>query len=113
MGADMSDDQLPLACVRGAISPDERAAHFQLIDRLFREPVREPLLMDDLPDGYEFQFEPNVLADLARFISNERLCCPFLVFNLRLAANGGPISLAMSGPAGTREFLDAELRGLP
>ena len=107
----MSEEPLPVACVPGAIGPEKRSAHFQLIDRLFSEPRRAGLAIDDLPNGYEYQFESDALADVARFISNERLCCPFLVFDLRVAANGGPIRLRLSGPTGTRAFLDAELRG--
>ena len=107
----MSEEQIPLACVSGAISPEQRTGHFELIDRLFHKSRRAGLASDDLPNGYEYQFELEALADVARFISNERLCCPFLVFDLRVAANEGKISLRMSGPPGTREFLDAEIQG--
>ena len=107
--ADMMEQQTPLACVRGAIASDEREAHFQLIDRLFREAKHARLVPGDLPNGYEYQFQPNALEEIARFIANERLCCPFLVFNLRVEANASSIALRISGPPGTRDFLDAEL----
>ena len=35
----------------------------------------------------------------------ERLCCPFLRFDLTVDAPGKRAQLALSGPPGTREFL--------
>jgi hypothetical protein len=40
-------------------------------------------------------------------IQAERKCCQFLQFHLTVSAAGGPIALELTGPAGTREFLDA------
>ena len=96
----------PLVCIVDAIPPDERPAHFALLTRLFSEVARE---RREVPDGYAFRFDPDAFDDVARFVANERRCCPFLTFALDLAPNAGPLWLRLTGPVGTREFLDAEL----
>jgi len=45
---------------------------------------------------------------VARFVANERKCCPFLHIEVELGG-GGPIWLRLTGPEGTRELIDAEL----
>ena len=45
------------------------------------------------------------------FISNERLCCSFLEFSRNISSNSEPISLTLTGPEGTHEFLRAEFDG--
>jgi len=52
------------------------------------------------------------LDGVARFVSAEQRCCPFLRFEIVVAAADGPVWLQMTGPDGTREFLAAELPGL-
>lgn len=42
-----------------------------------------------------------------RFVVNERLCCPF---GIAVSPVEGPVRLRLSGPPGTRPFLDAEPR---
>jgi hypothetical protein len=53
-----------------------------------------------------------MLEELARFISKERRCCPFLRFEIVIMPGGGPLWLEMTGPEGTRQFLAAELPGI-
>jgi hypothetical protein len=62
-------------------------------------------------EGYAFRFAPDAFADVARFVANERKCCPFLDFEIA-AESAGPVWLRLTGPAGTRAFLEAEL-GIP
>ena len=96
----------PLACVPAAIPAAERPAHRRLLSRLFTEAVRA---RREWPDGYAYRFDADAFEDLARWIANERRCCPFLTFALEIAPGNGPIWLRLSGPSGTRAFLDAEL----
>ena len=95
-----------LACVPGAIPASERGAHFDLITHLFGNAVRERCAIQD---GYAFRFEAEALVDVARFVSSERRCCPFLTFTPEVSPGGSPLWLRLSGPPGSREFLDAEL----
>ena len=97
---------VPLACVPGAIPAAERRAHFALAGRLFGAELRERRA---LPDGYAYRFDAEAFDDVARWMANERRCCPFLTFTLELEPDGGPLWVRLAGPAGTRAFLDAEL----
>lgn len=99
------DAAMPLACVPGAIPAAERAAHFQLVRHLFSAEVRERRVIDG---GYAFRFDAAAFDDIARWITNERRCCPFLTFGVEVSRAGGPVWVRLTGPEGTRVFLDAE-----
>lgn len=96
---------LPLACVPGAIPAEARASHFERVDRVFAA-ARDRV---SLQDGYAFRFDCELLIEIARFTEQERLCCPFLTITLEQRPAGGSLWLYLTGPAGTREFLDSEL----
>ncbi|HEY7038586.1 MAG TPA: hypothetical protein VID28_07040 [Methylomirabilota bacterium] len=99
----------PLACIMDAIPETERGTHIALTSALFTERVQE---RRDVSEGYAFRFPADAFADLARFLANERRCCPFLSFKITLAPNSGPIWLRITGPMGTRALLAAELPAL-
>ena len=42
---------------------------------------------------------------MARAIDAERQCCRFLRFQLVVEQDGAPMTLDVTGPAGTKEFL--------
>jgi len=44
---------------------------------------------------------------VAQLITFERECCPFLRFNLRLEPANGPLWLELTGPEGTKDFLQS------
>ena len=94
-----------LACVPGAIPADERPAHFALIAELFAS-AQGPI---PIAGGYAFRFPASQFESLTRFVANERRCCPFLDFTLEIPAEEQSICLRLTGPDGTREFLDMEL----
>jgi hypothetical protein len=100
-----STDAIPLACVPTAIPAAERSAHFALARKLFLELAEK---REDLPSGYVFRFKVSALEPVARFVENERKCCPFMTFELEIAPASGPLWLRMTGPDGTRALLDAE-----
>ena len=96
---------LPIACTfsegmlraeRGSLLPGlaERAA-----------------ILEMTPSGARWRFDANedVLLAIATTINAERRCCKFLTFALTAEPDGGPITLDITGPAGTRDFLDALL----
>lgn len=95
-----------LACVPSAIPADERQAHLQLARDLFTRRATQRM---PLPEGCSFRFDAGDFADVVRFVANERECCPFLTFQVELAAQSAALWLRMTGPKGTREILDAEL----
>ena len=95
-------------CNMNVFTPAERGSHIQTTTRLFQT-VQS---IHEAQNGYEFIFSgpagsENISA-LAEFISNERRCCPFLEFTLRISPNDKPISLLLTGPDGTQEFLREE-----
>src|SRR5690348_1108180 len=103
----MDATQIPaIACVPDAIDPADRAAHFERARALLAScsASREPL-----PNGIAFRLPSASLDAVARFVANERKCCPFMTFEITIEPNGGTVSLRMTGPAGTREVLEAEL----
>jgi hypothetical protein len=101
-----SEDPPALSCVPGAIPAAQLGAHFELLNLLFTECALDRRA---LPDGYAYRFTEDTWADLARWIGNERRCCPFLRFAVELSPERGDIELRLTGPAGVHAFLDAEL----
>lgn len=93
-----------LACVPNAIPVAERAAHFALIQRLLSAAVAR----EDAPTGLFLTFEAERLEEIARFVVNERKCCPFLNFELIARGSTDRVTLRLTGPEGTGEFLKAE-----
>lgn len=99
----MEDIEPPIAC--------------KLTDPEFRE-RREGILtevkngvaeMKELEDGYAYRFpsDSEWLTTLSKLIAVERECCPFLQFQLRLEPADGPIWLELTGPHGTKDFLNS------
>ena len=96
---------LPVACSLTEAELAERRAGVLSEVRRAQEGARW------LPDGVALRFaaEPERLALLATFIDLERRCCAFLRFQLTVEPGGGPVWLELTGPPGTREFLEGEL----
>jgi len=76
-----------LACDPSAIAASERAQHFTDASQLLRELAAE---RQELPNGIAFRFAPDSFEAVARFIANERKCCPFASFEVTIAPAAGP-----------------------
>jgi hypothetical protein len=48
-----------------------------------------------------------MLPEITRMVDDERQCCRFLRFTVTVEPDEGPISVDLTGPAGTRDFLAA------
>jgi len=98
----------PMACNPAAISATDRPAYIDLLQRL-RTAVRE---REELATGYRFRIAGNAisLADTAQWIAWERLCCPFLTFEIRVTGDDEDYRLTLSGPAGTKQILEQAFR---
>lgn len=98
----------PLACRRdaGAFTAQQRRRHEE-IGKQMREALED---VRELPDGYAFGFpdDAQFMVTLTEFMGLERLCCPFLHFNLELPAGEGPLWLHLKGGPRVKEFLDVE-----
>lgn len=107
---DQAESQLPIACDMSVLSPPQRATHIATSRELFSrlEEIRE------LADGYEFRLvdDSSTITMAAEFISLERLCCPFLNFELEIKAEGEPVWLRLRGHEGVKAFVREEISGL-
>ena len=96
-----SHNELPVACT---LTPEALASRKAgLLPGLARRAVTS----EEIEDGMRFSFPPAALAAIASTIDTERHCCRFLRFDLTVEPDGGPVSLTLTGPPGTREFLAA------
>ena len=61
--------------------------------------------------GYRFEFDVGLetLSLIAIMIEAERRCCRFLQFELNVGPDLGPLTLTLTGPEGTQQFLEALL----
>ena len=99
---------LPIACTLTDAEFQQRRAG---VLRRIREQVQS---LKPLDAGYAFEFAADeaVLEDVFRLIQLERQCCAFLQFELTLEPGNGPVWLSLTGPDGTKAFLETAL-GLP
>jgi hypothetical protein len=99
----------PLACNMDVFTSAQRESHVQTTTEL----IQAVQSIQEVGNGYEFRFpnQTEFISKIAEFISNERLCCPFLNFSFNIVSNSEPVSLSLTGPIGTQEFLRAEFSG--
>jgi hypothetical protein len=90
---------LPIVCTLSPATVAVRRAN--LLPAL----VRRATSRDDAPDAMRFRFSAEDLAAVMTTIDQERQCCRFLQFDVKIEPDGGPVWLALSGPPGTRDFL--------
>jgi len=96
-----------LACDLTAIPSDVREEHVITAPQLFALAQE----VQELPNGFAIRFlnEPGRFMAIAKFIENERLCCPFFNFGLELEPNSGPLWLRLTGGEGVKEILQTTL----
>ncbi len=101
----MKNEETIFVCNSEAMDKKQRARYTILTKQLFasKREIRE------LPDGYAVDFSANsqIIKDAAEFLTYERLCCPFL--NFEMSVNGEDLSLRLKGAEGVKDFLRAEL----
>jgi len=99
------NSQPPLACNMNVFTAAQREQHIQTTRQLFQTVQN----IQEAENGFEFTL-PNGsdLIKISEFIANERLCCPFLQFTLTIVPDPKPITLLLTGPIGTQEFLREE-----
>ena len=96
---------LPIVCT---LTPDAlRARQEGLLAEMLRQSTGHELL----PEGLRLRFASSseILASIARAVEAERHCCRFLRFTITVEPDQGPMTLDLTGPRGTREFVAALL----
>lgn len=106
MNTNPNEDQA-LACDLTAIPSDVREEHVITAPQLFALAQE----VQELPNGFAIRFlnEPGRFMAIAKFIENERLCCPFFNFGLEVEPNSGPLWLRVTGGEGVKELLQTTL----
>jgi hypothetical protein len=96
---------IPIACRLS--DPEFRQREATLL-ALFKSAV---VATEELPDGYAFRVpgDKKRMALVCELIVAERECCPFLTFEVTAQSNMGPVSVRVTGPAGTKDFLNVIL----
>ena len=99
--------EIPFACDRAALSPEQRKRHFDELGPALRS-LRKST--HELADGFEFEFpgDAAVYHLLAEWVGGERLCCPFFDIDLRVGREGGAIWLRLTGREGVKQFIKAD-----
>jgi hypothetical protein len=100
-GLSLDQMNLPVACsLTESELNDRRRSVLQQVKGAVIE-VRET------EDGYSYRFpsDGDWITDLAKLVTLERQCCPFLQFTINVEPGNGPVWLEMKGSKGTKEFL--------
>ena len=103
---------IPIACVRleGVFTPEVNKRRQEIWGTMESRTIG----IDELETGYTMRFplEDSLFLNLAEFITTERLCCPFLQFDLELKPGAEEVSLRFTGGDGVKEYLITELAPL-
>jgi hypothetical protein len=99
-GTTMSEDIRVACCLSDAQSRKRVAT-------LLAQFESAVIATEELPDGYVFRVpgDKKWMAVLWEAIVAERECWAFLTFELTAQPNMGPVSVRVTGPAGTKDFL--------
>ena len=99
--------EIPIACDLNALTAAERQRRRMLAGVLVQAIVGRA----ELDHGFELRVDSARLdfPALAEWITLERRCCPFLHFRVELATGDGPVTVALSGGDGVKDFLRTEM----
>jgi len=103
--------KIPLACRLDALDAEERSRRHVL----WQDLRAGALEIAEGDEGFSFRFESSahVLSKLVEFVSLERVCCPFLHFEIDIHPGGGPLWLQVGGNAQVKAFLRETLARNP
>ena len=101
-------EESPFACNMLALTPEGRTRHLAVIKEL----LASNQALEEISDGYAFRFESGEKSIMlaSEFMWRERLCCPFLTFEMVSEREGGPLWLRLRGRDGVKEFIRAEFK---
>jgi hypothetical protein len=98
-------DEIPVVC---CLADEEMRNREATLLAQFKSAV---VTTEEVSDGYLFRIpgDKKWIALAAELIVAERECCPFLRFELAADPGMGPVTLRMTGPSGTKEFIKSFL----
>jgi hypothetical protein len=93
---------IPIECM---LNDAEQAKRQRALQEEIGSAVEERV---ELEDGYALRFpgSPAWILQLAKLIVFERTCCRFLMLELAVEPEEGPVWLKLRGPEGTKAFLE-------
>ena len=99
----MATNDPPIAC-----SLDSRALGSRQSE-LRAGVLADATSVERLPDGYRWRFREgrDLLTRLGPVIDAERRCCRFLQFAIMADPDLGSVTVEITGPAGTADFLES------
>jgi hypothetical protein len=100
---------LPIACEPATFtSPELFAAHLAEGRRL----LAGALERRELSDGWALSLpnDDECLLSVARWVVDERRCCPFFTFVIEREPDPGALWLRITGPEGAKQVVDDALR---
>jgi len=99
----MKHEPVPIAC---SLQGEELRRRETILLSEFKSSVTA---VEERPDGYAFRIpgEKRWLELAATLIIAERECCPFLTFQLTAEPNMGALTICVTGPEGSKQFLKA------
>lgn len=100
----MNNEETALACNPSALNKEQLARYGALTKQL----IATKQEVSELADGYTLHYpaNPQSIKDVAEFVTYERLCCPFL--NFEMAVEGENLLLRLKGKDGVKEFIKME-----
>jgi hypothetical protein len=101
----LASAETPLACNLKALTAEERKAHKDRTERLFKTAKVSPI-----KSGYAVAFPATLWSEAALWVELERKCCPFLRFQLESAPEGQGVVMRLTGGPGVKQFLADELK---
>ena len=101
----MTGQHVAIACDLAAIETAAREQH----ERLSVSVLQAVLEVREDAAGFAFRLpvESDMLIKAARFVANERLCCPFFHFTIEVEPRQQGIWLRLSGSDDVRAFIRA------
>ena len=102
-------DNVDIAC--RLVGPEFAARKAMIVDSLFSTAAE----VVELEDGFSFRFpsEAPWPASVMAFVEAERVCCPFLRFEIVFEPHHGPLWLTLRGSAQAKAFITDELALTP
>lgn len=98
-------EELPIVCILPDAETAERGEGN--LDNLLKQ-SQETV---ETENGYALRFAVSDAHMVLDYVTSERACCPFFIFEMRFEPGAGPLWLTISGPPQAkllmREFLDA------
>jgi hypothetical protein len=102
----VKDPENLIACNLSSLTGDQRKREQELLGKFRKQWIKE----DETEDGIWFSLAAHSeeLASLGELLGLERLCCPFLKFQIEVT-RAERCRLYISGPSGSKDFILAEL----